>query len=134
MTTPDPRRLARRTTKPPANPTQRPAPAGPPRPLTTEQHTRHLALSHALRTPITAARELLTKAGRPDGDLLDLADLYVRYVLTGQHPTTSEEVTCQRHSERLTGQTPTTGTPEPISRAYGHATAVRVPTLAEWED
>ena len=136
MTTPDPRRLARRTTKPPANPTQRPAPAGPPpnRPLTTEQHTRHLALSHALRTPITAARELLTKAGRPDGDLLDLADLYVRYVLTGQRPTTTEEVACQRHSERPTGQTPTAGTPKPISPAYGHATAVRVPTLAEWKD
>ena len=136
MTTPDPRRLARRTASPPANPTQRPAPAGPPpnRPLTTEQHTRHLALSHALRTPITAARELLTKAGRPDGDLLDLADLYVRYVLTGQHPTTTEEVTCQRHSERPTGQTPTAGTPRPMSPAYGHATAVSVPTLAEWED
>lgn len=136
MTTPDPRRLARRTTKPPANPTQRPAPAGPPpnRPLTTEQHTRHLALSHALRTPITAARELLTKAGRTDGDLLDLADLYVRYVLTGQHPTATEKLTAQRHSERLTGQTPTADTPKPISHAYGHATAVRVPTLAEWED
>lgn len=136
MTTPDPRRLARRTTKPPANPTQRPAPAGPPptRPLTTEQHTRHLALSHALRTPITAARELLTKAGHPDGDLLDLADLYARYVLTGQHPATTEELAAQRHSERLTAQTPTAGTPKPISPAYGHATAVRVPTLAEWED
>ena len=130
MTTPDPRRLARRTTKPPANPTQRPTPAVPlpNRPLTTEQHTRHLALSHALRTPITAARELLTKAGCPDGDLLDLADLYVRYVLTGQHPTATEEVTCQRHPERLTDPTPTAGTPAPISAAYGHATAVKRPS------
>lgn len=135
MTTPDPRKVAGRVRRiNPAADNLPPTPADRPatRPLTTEQHTRHLALSHALRTPITAARELLTKAGHPDGDLLDLADLYVRYVLTGQHPT--EEVTCQRHSELLTDQPPTAGTPAPISPAYGHATAVRVPTLAEWED
>src|SRR5690606_28078810 len=47
---------------------------------------------------------------------------------TGQHPTATEEVTCQRHSERLTGQTPTAGTPAPISAAYGHATAVKRPS------
>lgn len=137
MTTPDPRKVAGRVRRiNPAADNLPPTPADRPatRPLTTEQHTRHLALSHALRTPITAARELLTKAGRADGDLLDLADLYVRYVLTGQHPTTTEELAAQRHSERLTAQTPTAGTPKPISPAYGHATAVRVPTLAEWED
>lgn len=125
--------LARRPANPPAIPTQRPAPAVPPapRPLTTEQHTRHLALSHALRTPITAARELLAKAGRPDGDLLDLADTYAAYILAGRRSATAGPETAPGSPHTAE---PAPGVAGEASEPQRAPKALRLPTLDEWEN
>lgn len=138
MTTPDPRKVANRVRRiNPAADNLPPTPAG----------IRARALRYALDTSKEDRVDLVGHCG----DVLDLAETYAHWITTGTRPTKCEaEVrTAEQVAELIarshgTGPEAAPGSPESAEPAPGVAgeasgpqrgsEALRLPTLAEWED